>query len=159
MLITMHFRLPLLLLGLVGITTLAAPLDTAILPTPAINSNFPLLNEPLLDEPLPVFRAQALFCETSAASPAIVFAHQAANNLIKERALLNCVQGNQTGSKCTWIKAFNGADISMCGGWRKSLKCTTVAWAIKHIADKCQVNGKGGGYYTFEVVGVNVVLH
>ena len=138
-----------------ALTLTLTPFDDALAALP-LNASAAELSA-IFDSPIHDLGV-ALYCETSAASPPVVFTHQAANNLIKEHNY-TCSVLNGVGSHCTRKKSYRGADISICGGWGNNVKCTTLAWAAKHIANKCKWSGLARGYYVFEDARVRAVVH
>lgn len=104
-----------------------------------------------------------LFCEASRASPSIVDIHKAANRMIDEWYDEWCSQTNfaPLGSKCTELKSYKGAQISICnGGKGVDIPCEEAAKTAKKIADKCvRKDRKTGGYWKFIDEGFRIVVH
>lgn len=98
-----------------------------------------------------------LGCLTTSTSPPIVHTHYAANKLIANtEPSWKCTQ--HFTNACTRVTFRYDADIFQCwGNGTAGLKCHTVAWAAKHIANSCRnSNGQAMGYYIFEVANIRV---
>lgn len=112
-----------------------------------------------------IFRLPPLRCRTNpSSSPPIASAHNAANYML-ERVPPNrvCVLP-QNGNCATYVvwKYYNPAQgrlwLSACGLPGASVRCSTLAWAMKHISNGCQYNKVAEGDYYFEEAGVVAML-
>jgi hypothetical protein len=107
-----------------------------------------------------IFRAPALKCETSNASPHIINVYGATNWLIKTHGSARCWQKNFGGTKCSRRASVADAQLSICGKYEGWLECDLLAWAAKHISNSCRwPNGKTGGWYDFPHRKVWVPIH
>ena len=104
--------------------------------------------------------APTLLCrdDWSSSAPHKSEVHCAANRLIAENPG-TCLQ---THNACEPKKSCDRAHITICGVYNHGVKCSTLAWAAKHIANNCEVGAAGNkrsrGTYRFLAAKVSAVV-
>ena len=100
------------------------------------------------------FRQQALLCSTVHNSIPIAEIHEAANEMLKAYQPGFVCRQTFPANTCTVLWEWKSTRIISCGKHNTGVKCTTLGWAAKHIANMCQQNGRAEGYYKFYLAGV-----
>lgn len=99
-----------------------------------------------------IFRAAPLQCYAHRSDfPHKSHTHAAANNLIANSPPSTVCPNNF--NPCVNYGQYGSARIGTCSFWSSNIgvKCHTLAWSAKHIANMCQgPDGKGAGNYLFE---------